>query len=210
MSPAPSAPSDLWLVVGLGNPGPGYAGNRHNVGAMVLDVLAGRLDGGRGASLKAHRSRAWVAEGRLGALPGHRVVLARPTSYMNESGGQVAAALQFFKVAPERLLVVHDELDIPYGDIRLKLGGGEGGHNGLRSISRSIGTKDYVRARVGIGRPPGRMDPADFVLRDFGAAERKELPLLLEQAADAVELTIERGLAAAQNAVHPRGTSVTD
>ena len=210
MSPAPPASSDLWLVVGLGNPGPGYAGNRHNVGAMVLDVLAGRLDGGRSGALKAHRSRALVAEGRLGALPGRRVVLARPTSYMNESGGQVAAALQFFKVAPERLLVVHDELDIPYGDIRLKLGGGEGGHNGLRSISRSIGTKDYVRARVGIGRPPGRMDPAAFVLRDFTAAERKELPLLLEEAADAVELTVEQGLATAQNTVNPRTAPVTD
>ena len=172
MSPS-SAP---WLVVGLGNPGPGYAGNRHNVGAMVLDVLAGRVGGSGGGSLKAHRSRALVLEGRLGPLPGERVVLARPTAYMNESGGQVAAALQFFKVEPDRLLVVHDELDIPYGDIRLKLGGGEGGHNGLRSISRAIGTKDYLRARVGIGRPPGRMDPAAFVLHDFAAAERKELP----------------------------------
>jgi PTH1 family peptidyl-tRNA hydrolase len=210
VSPAPSASSDLWLVVGLGNPGPDYAGNRHNVGAMVLDVLAGRLDGGRGAALKAHRSRALVAEGRLGPLPGHRVVLARPTSYMNESGGPVAAALQFFKVTPERLVVVHDELDIPYGDIRLKIGGGEGGHNGLRSISRSIGTKDYVRARVGIGRPPGRMDPAAFVLRDFAAAERRELPVLLEQAADAVELTVEHGLSTAQNAVNPRTAPVTD
>jgi PTH1 family peptidyl-tRNA hydrolase len=198
-----------WLVVGLGNPGPGYAGNRHNVGAMVLEILAGRLNGGAGATLKAHRSRAAVAEGRLGALPGERVVLARPTAYMNESGGQVSAALQFFKVDPQRLLVIHDELDIPYGEIRLKLGGGEGGHNGLRSISRSIGTKDYLRARVGIGRPPGRMDPAAFVLRDFSATERKDLPLLLEQTADAVELTLARGLAAAQNQVHPRA-SVTE
>jgi PTH1 family peptidyl-tRNA hydrolase len=128
---------------------------------------------------------------------------------MNESGGQVSAALQFFKVDPQRLLVIHDELDIPYGEIRLKLGGGEGGHNGLRSISRSIGTKDYLRARVGIGRPPGRMDPAAFVLRDFSATERKDLPLLLEQTADAVELTLARGLAAAQNQVHPRA-SVTE
>jgi PTH1 family peptidyl-tRNA hydrolase len=192
-----------WLVVGLGNPGPGYAGNRHNVGAMVLDLLAGRLGGGSGGALKAHRSRAMVAEGRLGPLPGERVVLARPTSYMNESGGQVNAALQFFKVDPARLLVIHDELDIPYGDLRLKLGGGEGGHNGLRSISRSIGTKDYLRARVGIGRPPGRMDPAAFVLRDFSAAERKDLPVLLEEAADAVELTLSQGLTAAQNQVNP-------
>jgi PTH1 family peptidyl-tRNA hydrolase len=190
-----------WLVVGLGNPGPGYAGNRHNVGAMVLEVLAGRLSGG--GALKAHRSRAMVAEGRLGPLPGERVVLVRPTAYMNESGGQVAGALQFFKVGPERLLVIHDELDIPYGDVRLKLGGGEGGHNGLRSISRSIGTKDYLRARFGIGRPPGRMDPAAFVLRDFAAAERKDLPVLLEETADAVEVTLTDGLAVAQNRFHP-------
>jgi PTH1 family peptidyl-tRNA hydrolase len=194
-----SPSSAPWLVVGLGNPGPGYAGNRHNVGAMVLDLLVARTDG----ALKAHRSRALVLEGRLGPLPGERVVLARPTAYMNESGGQVAAALQFFKVGPERLLVIHDELDIPYGDIRLKLGGGEGGHNGLRSISRSIGTRDYLRARFGIGRPPGRMDPAAFVLRDFSAAERKELPVLLEETADAVELTLSQGLAAAQNRFHP-------
>jgi peptidyl-tRNA hydrolase, PTH1 family len=201
-----SPSSAPWLVVGLGNPGPGYAGNRHNVGAMVLDLLATRT----GGALKAHRSRALVLEGRLGPLPGERVVLARPTAYMNESGGQVAAALQFFKVGPERLLVVHDELDIPYGDIRLKLGGGEGGHNGLRSISRSIGTKDYLRARFGIGRPPGRMDPAAFVLRDFSAVERKELPVLLEETADAVELTLSQGLAAAQNRFHPAAPARPD
>jgi len=194
-----SPSSDPWLVVGLGNPGPGYAGNRHNVGAMVLDVLAGRV----GGSFKAHRSRAQVLEGRLGPLPGERVVLARPTAYMNESGGQVAAALQFFKLGPERLIVVYDELDIPYGDLRLKFGGGEGGHNGVRSISRSIGTKDFFRARVGIGRPPGRMEPAAFVLKDFSGTERKDLPVLLEEAADAVEMTLADGLEAAQNRFHP-------
>jgi peptidyl-tRNA hydrolase, PTH1 family len=189
-----------WLIVGLGNPGPGYAANRHNVGAMVLDVLASRV----GGSLKAHRSGAQVLEGRLGGPAGERVVLVRPTAYMNESGGQVNAAARFFKVDPDHLLVVHDELDIPYADVRLKLGGGEGGHNGLRSISQAIGTKDYLRARVGIGRPPGRQDPAAFVLKDFSAAERRELPLLLEDAADAVELVLSRGLATAQNTVHPR------
>jgi PTH1 family peptidyl-tRNA hydrolase len=192
-----------WLVVGLGNPGPDYAGNRHNVGAMVLDLLAGRI-GGR---VKAHRSGAAVLEGRVRGGPGpdgERLVLVRPTSYMNESGGQVTAAARFFKVGPDRLVVVHDELDIPYGDIRLKLGGGEGGHNGLRSVSRALGTKDYLRTRVGIGRPPGRMDPAAFVLKDFSAAERADLPVLLEESADAVELLLTEGLATAQNRVHPR------
>jgi PTH1 family peptidyl-tRNA hydrolase len=207
---ATTGPTGPWLIVGLGNPGPGYAGNRHNAGAMVLDLLAARM----GGPLKAHRSRAQVLEGRLGAVPGagrpgERAVLVRPTAYMNESGGQVNAALQFFKVTPERLLVIHDELDLPYGAVRLKLGGGEGGHNGLRSISRAVGTKDYLRTRVGIGRPPGRQDPADFVLRDFSGAERKELPLLLEEAADAVELLVTLGLSAAQNEVHPR-SPVTD
>ena len=186
-----------WLVVGLGNPGPDYAGNRHNVGAMVLDLLAGRI-GGR---LKAHRSGAAVLEGRLRGGPwpdGERLVLVRPTSYMNESGGQVTAAARFFKVEPDRLVVVHDELDIPYGDIRLKLGGGEGGHNGLRSISRALGTKDYLRTRVGIGRPPGRQDVSDFVLSNYSTTERKLLPLQVSTAADAVETLIAEGLERAQ------------
>jgi PTH1 family peptidyl-tRNA hydrolase len=190
-----------WLVIGLGNPGPEYAGNRHNVGAMVLDVLAGqtRLTFGR------HRTRSAVAEGRLppvGTRPGPRLVLAKPSSYMNESGGQVSGLLRFFRVPPERLLVVHDELDIPYGELRLKRDGGEGGHNGLRSISRSIGTKDYCRLRFGIGRPPGRMDAADYVLRDFSAAERKELGLFLAQAADAVTDVATAGWDRAQTAVN--------
>jgi PTH1 family peptidyl-tRNA hydrolase len=148
-----------------------------------------------------------VLEGWLGGPPGsvdrRRVVLARPTSYMNESGGQVNAAARFFKIEPARTVLIYDELDIPYGDIRLKLGGGEGGHNGARSVSRALGTKDYLRVRVGIGRPPGRMDPAAFVLKDFSAAERRDLPVLLEHAADAVELLLARGLSAAQNIVHP-------
>ncbi|HEX8496426.1 MAG TPA: aminoacyl-tRNA hydrolase, partial [Actinomycetales bacterium] len=191
-----------WLVVGLGNPGPAYAGNRHNVGAMVADVLAGRL----GAGFRSHRARAAVAEGRLGVLPGGapgpRVVVAKPSSYMNESGGPVSALVQFFKPELDRLVVVHDELDIPYADLRLKIGGGEGGHNGLRSISRSLGSKDYVRVRVGVGRPPGRMDPADHVLRDFSGTERKDLGVLLEEAADAVELVVTQGLLEAQQRVH--------
>ena len=187
--------------MGLGNPGPRYAGNRHNVGQMVVAQLAGDL----GAKLSSHRSRAQVAEARLhpaGGRPGARVVLAAPTSYMNESGGQVVAAVRFFKVVPERLLVVHDELDLPFGDVVLKRGGGEGGHNGLRSISTSLGTRDYARLRIGVGRPPGRMDPADFVLRDFSTVERKELPFVISDAVDAVTAVLERGWERAQNAVN--------
>ena len=186
---------DPWLVVGLGNPGPTYAGNRHNVGAMVVDLLAGRV-GGR---FKAHKGRADVVEGRLA---GGRVVLAKPKSYMNESGGPVASVAGFFKVPPQRIVVVHDELDIPYGALRLKLGGGDNGHNGLRSIRSSVGTGDWLRVRVGIGRPPGRQDPADFVLRDFSPAERKDLDFHVDRAADSVEALISDGLEAAQNRFH--------
>ena len=188
------------LVVGLGNPGPGYAGNRHNVGAMVLDELAARA-GTRLSPGKGARARALSGEGRLA---GRRVVLARPTTYMNESGGPVRGLLDYHHLPVADLVVVHDELDIPFAAVRLKRGGGEGGHNGLRSISRATGTRDYLRVRVGIGRPPGRQDPADFVLRDFSATERKELDLLVADAADAAELLLERGLDAAQNLVHPR------
>jgi PTH1 family peptidyl-tRNA hydrolase len=187
-------------VVGLGNPGPAYAGNRHNVGAMVLDLLAQRA-GVRLSPGKGARARALSGEGRLA---GRRVVLAQPTTYMNESGGPVRGLLDYHHLPAADLVVVHDELDIPFAAVRLKRGGGEGGHNGLRSISRSTGTRDYLRVRVGIGRPPGRQDPADFVLRDFSAAERKELDLLLVEAADATEQLLADGLSAAQNAVHPR------
>ncbi|MEO6821834.1 MAG: aminoacyl-tRNA hydrolase [Candidatus Nanopelagicales bacterium] len=177
-----------WLVVGLGNPGPEYAATRHNVGAMALDVLADRL----GRRLALHRrSRSDVAEGHLA---GHRVVLARPRSYMNESGGPVAALLSFYKVPIEALVVLHDELDIAFGTLRLKLGGGDNGHNGLKSIRRSVGSGEFYRVRIGIGRPPGRQDPADFVLRPFGATERAEAPLLVATAADAVEALLQDGL----------------
>lgn len=189
-----------FLVAGLGNPGPGYAGNRHNVGAMVLAELtrrAGvRLSAGKGA-----RARALSGEGRLA---GRRVVLAQPTTYMNESGGPVRGLLGYHHLPVSDLVVIHDELDIAFGAVRLKRGGGEGGHNGLRSITRSTGTKDYLRVRVGIGRPPGRQDPADFVLKDFSAVERKELDLLIVEAADATEALLEHGLEAAQNEVHAR------
>jgi PTH1 family peptidyl-tRNA hydrolase len=191
-----------WLVVGLGNPGPKYAGNRHNVGAMVVDELASRGS----TRLTAHKARAAVATVRVGMLPGGApgpaVVVAVPSSYMNESGGPVKALMGFFSVDVDRLLVVHDELDIPAGEVRLKKGGGEGGHNGLRSISSALGSKDYLRVRVGIGRPPGRMDAADFVLRDFGTAERKELPFLIADAADAVEMVVTQGLVLAQQKFH--------
>jgi len=160
---------EAWLVVGLGNPGPSYAGNRHNAGFLVLDLLAERA-GGR---FRAHKGRADTVEGRLA---GRRVVLVKPKCYMNESGGPVASLRSFFKVPLERAVVVHDELDLPYGAVRLKRGGGDNGHNGLRSVTSALGSKDYLRVRFGIGRPPGRQDPADFVLKDFSAAERKELP----------------------------------
>jgi len=184
-----------WLVVGLGNPGDSYAGNRHNAGFMVADVLAARL----GAKFKAHRARADVVEGHLA---GSRVVLAKPRSFMNESGGPVAGLADFYRAQVDHVIVVHDELDLDYGVVRLKLGGGDNGHNGLRSITKSLATKDYLRVRFGIGRPPGRMDPAAFVLKDFSAAERKDLGVHLETAADAVEALLHSGLAIAQNRFH--------
>jgi PTH1 family peptidyl-tRNA hydrolase len=193
---------DTWLGVGLGNPGPEYAGNRHNVGAMTVEELASRDATGGRASFKAHKARARVAEVRL-KVPGPKVVLAVPSTYMNVSGGPVAGLLKYYDVPAERLVVIHDELDIDAGVVRLKKGGGEGGHNGLRSISQSIGTKDYLRVRLGIGRPPGRQDPADFVLKDFSKAERADvLPFLLDDGADAVEALIEVGLLDAQQRFH--------
>ncbi|YAL82761.1 aminoacyl-tRNA hydrolase [Dermacoccaceae bacterium W4C1] len=193
-----------WLIVGLGNPGPGYAGNRHNVGAMVIDRIAADAS----VPLRKHKARAAAAQVRIGVgpggVPGPAAVIAVPSTFMNTSGGPVAALMQFFKVPAEKLIVVHDELDIDFGALRLKRGGGEGGHNGLRSISSSIGTKDYLRLRVGVGRPPGRMDAASFVLKDFNSAERKELDFLLPDAIDALERLIADGLTAAQNVVHAR------
>ncbi|MEV4824042.1 aminoacyl-tRNA hydrolase [Micromonospora sp. NPDC049274] len=187
-----------WLVVGLGNPGREYAGNRHNVGFMVADLLAGRV----GARFGRHkRAVAEVAEGRLG-FGGPKLVLVKPLTYMNLSGGPVAALSQFYKVPPAQVVAVHDELDIGFGQVRIKCGGGEGGHNGLRSMSKSLGTKDYVRVRFGVGRPPGRQDPADYVLSDFSAAERKELDFLVDRAADVVESVIVKGVEPTQNLYH--------
>ncbi|RKR88630.1 peptidyl-tRNA hydrolase [Micromonospora pisi] len=187
-----------WLLVGLGNPGREYAGNRHNVGFMVVDLLAARVGGKFG---RHKRTVADVAEGRLG-FGGPKLVLVKPLTYMNLSGGPAAALAQFYKVPPAQVIAVHDELDIPYGQLRVKCGGGEGGHNGLRSMSKSLATKEYVRVRFGVGRPPGRQDPADYVLSDFSAAERKELEFQVDRAADAVESVILRGLEWTQNAYH--------
>lgn len=183
-----------WVVVGLGNPGPAYAGHRHNVGYLVADELVRRL----GAALKNHRaSRTELADGRIAPL-GPRLLVVRPRSYMNEVGGPTKAVLRFFGVPPDRLVAVHDELDIPFDTMRVKLGGGDNGHNGLRSLRSALGTGEFYRVRVGIGRPPGRQDPADFVLSSYSAAERKELPFQVDRAADAVESLVTRGLAETQ------------
>lgn len=185
--------TDVWLVVGLGNPGPSYAGHRHNIGYMVTDELASRM----GSGFRAHKSgRADVVEGRLSApgVPGPRVVLARPRCYMNEVGGPVKALATFYKVPPAQVVAIHDELDIPFDTMRVKLGGGDNGHNGLKSMRSSLGTGDFHRVRVGIGRPPGRQEVADFVLSDYSSAERKVLPFVIDSGADAVESLVADGL----------------
>jgi PTH1 family peptidyl-tRNA hydrolase len=187
-----------WLIVGLGNPGPEYANNRHNVGFMVADLLAERI-GGR--FKRAGKAQAQVVEGRIGA-PGpasRRVVLVKPMSYMNLSGGPVNALRDFYKVPVANIVAVHDELDIDYGTLRLKLGGGDNGHNGLKSMTKAMGA-DYHRVRFGIGRPPGRMQVADFVLKDFSSTERKELDFLVDRATDSVECLVTEGLERAQSA----------
>lgn len=198
-----SSPSDIpgageqVLLVGLGNPGPAYAGNRHNIGFLVLDELAARLRG----KFKAHKAGADVLEGRLSGV---RVVLAKPRSFMNLSGGPVVGVARFYKIPPTGLVVVHDELDLDFGALKMKFGGGENGHNGLRSVSKSLGTKDYYRVRFGVGRPPGRMAAADYVLKDFSPAERRDLALEIDRCADAVEELVGKGLASAQNTFHAR------
>jgi PTH1 family peptidyl-tRNA hydrolase len=187
-----------WLIVGLGNPGPEYAANRHNVGFMVADLLAERIGG---KFKRAGKAQAQVLEGRIGA-PGpasRRVVLVKPTSFMNLSGGPVNALRDFYKVPLANVVAVHDELDIDYGTLRLKLGGGDNGHNGLKSMTKAMGP-DYHRVRFGIGRPPGRMQVADFVLKDFSSTERKELDFLVDRATDSVECLVSEGLERAQSA----------
>ena len=191
-----------WLVVGLGNPESRYARNRHNIGRMVIDLLVERT----GATLSRHRTRARVAEVRLGLLPGGapgpRAVLAEPTAFMNVSGGPVRALTQFYGLGAERLLVIHDDIDLPEHTLRLERGGGEGGHNGLRSVSQALGTRDYARLRVGIGRPPGRQDVADFVLTDLPPRSRAQWGVTLEQAADAVQTVVLKGFERAQAVLH--------
>ena len=186
-------PAERFLVVGLGNPGTQYAGNRHNVGQMVVQELSRRSS----APFTSHKAGARIADIRV-----PRMLLAAPTSFMNVSGAPVAALMRFFKIPIEKLIVVHDELDIPFDSIKLKRGGGHGGHNGVRDIATALGSPEFVRVRVGIGRPPGRQPAAYFVLRDFTAAERQVLPNLLADAADAVELVITDSLTAAQLKFH--------
>src|SRR3984957_2423758 len=186
---------ERWIIVGLGNPGPEYANTRHNAGQMVIALLAERM----GARFKAHRTRCDIAEGRLAGQP---VTAGRPRSYMDLSGGPVGALAAFYKVPAERIVVVHDELDVPFGTVRLKLGGGDNGHNGLRSITAAPGTRGYYRVRFGVARPQGRMGPAAYVLKEFSVTERKDVPLEVDRCSDAVEALIAKGLTAAQNEFH--------
>lgn len=194
--------SDAWLIVGLGNPGPEYEKTRHNIGQMVLDELAKEV----GGSFKKHsKASAVVVEGRLG-FGGPKVILMKSLGYMNTSGGPVSAVAKFYGIDPDHIIVVHDELDIPFDTIKLKIGGGEGGHNGLRDITKALGTKDYYRVRTGIGRPPGRMDTADFVLKPFSSTEAKDLPFLISNVADATMMLVKEGLLATQQRYHGAGS----
>ena len=196
------AQSAVMFVVGLGNPGERYARTRHNVGHMVIDELVSSL-GTKLSLLK--QSHTLAASARLTASPGAsggQVIFAISQSFMNTSGTPVSSLMKYFHGSPENLIVIHDDLDLPFGTLRLKRGGGEGGHNGLRSLSSSLGTKNYIRMRIGIGRPPQKQDPADFVLSAFSASERKELPFIIVQAAEAVRDVLERGLEAATMRLH--------
>lgn len=194
--------SDAWLIVGLGNPGPEYEKTRHNIGQMVLDELAKEV----GGSFKKHsKASAVVVEGRLG-FGGPKVILMKSLGYMNTSGGPVSAVAKFYGIDPDHIIVVHDELDIPFDTIKLKIGGGEGGHNGLRDITKALGTKDYYRVRTGIGRPPGRMDTADFVLKPFSSTEAKDLPFLISNVADATMMLVKEGLLVTQQRYHGAGS----
>jgi PTH1 family peptidyl-tRNA hydrolase len=187
---------EVWLIAGLGNPGPSYADTRHNLGYRVADLLAERAE----ASWKLHKSRlADVVEGRLGGHSGARVVLARPRVYMNETGGPITGLSRFYKIPTERLVAIHDELDLPFGSLRVKFSGGDNGHNGLRSLRHALGTGGFYRVRLGIGRPTGRRDPSDFVLSNFTAAERADVPMAVDRAADAVESLLTLGLSITQS-----------
>jgi len=188
--------SNTFLVVGLGNPGPNYALNRHNVGQMLLDVVAARF----GETFKAHKSNALVAEVKI--IGGPKLILAKPLSFMNLSGGPTSSLMSFYKLDPESLIVAHDELDIPPATFKLKQGGGHGGHNGIRDIISALDTNDFARVRLGIGRPPGSSDAADYVLKNFSGSEKTELAVTLELAADALEEIALNGIVAAQGKYH--------
>jgi peptidyl-tRNA hydrolase, PTH1 family len=191
-----SAPADhdRWAIVGLGNPGDRYARNRHNVGAMVLPSLTE-------SRFKAHKSGCLVAET---AVAGRRAVLARPMTYMNESGRPVRQLLSWYKVPVDQLIVIHDELDIRFGEVRIKRGGGTAGHNGLKSIVAHLSSQEFIRVRIGVSRPPGRQDPADYVLSDFSSAQKNELEDVIGRAAEAVETILEQGAERAMNAINER------
>ena len=190
------ADDDRWLVVGLGNPEGEYGGTRHNVGADAVRLMARREH----VELSRNkRVRCEVAQVQLGD---HRLALAIPSGYMNLSGGPAQQAAAWFKATPERTIVIHDDLDVEVGKLKVKRGGGHAGHNGLRDVDRALGTRDYLRVRIGIGRPPGRMAAKDFVLRRFNTAERDQIDVTLEEAADAVELLVREGLEPTQNRYH--------
>lgn len=188
---------DTWLIMGLGNPGPRYERTRHNVGQLVVDEIARRRD----ERWKQHKAGARVAESRLGP-GGPKLIIAKSNGFMNTSGAPASALAKFYSISADRVIVVHDELDIPFDALKLKVGGGHGGHNGIRDIAKALDTPDFARVRVGIGRPPGRQDPADWVLSDFSSSERKNLPILVADAADAAELIVSDGLTAAQQKAH--------
>ncbi len=185
------------VVVGLRNPGSDYEGTRHNIGAEVLGELARRH--GERFKAKLMRTRSEIAEVHLGV---EKVVLALPLSFMNESGGPVSAVLRYMKTDVSELLVVHDDIDLDFGRLRIQVGGGSGGHNGIRSLERSLGTKEFSRLKVGVGRPPGRQDPADFVLRRFGTRERLDADLVVVDAADVVERWVSDPQRAQEQAAH--------
>lgn len=195
--------SDAWLVVGLGNPGKTYASHRHNVGYLVVESLAEQASAGFTHSLRlgADVAQSRLAAGVLGGVGADatKVVLMKSRSYMNESGRAVERVASYFGAAPERIVVVHDELDLDPGRIRLKFGGGDNGHNGLKSIRRQLGTGDFYRVRVGIGRPPGSQAPADYVLQPVPAKEREAFDVDIARAADAVVALLTKGLDVAQN-----------
>ena len=183
--------TERWLILGLGNPGPEYANTRHNIGYLVVEEIGKRISG----SFLSHKARADVLEGRLGVgIDAPSLILAKAKSYMNESGGPGKALADFYKTPLDRIIVIHDELDLPFEAIRSKLGGGDNGHNGLKSLSKSLGGPGYLRMRMGIGRPQGRQDPADFVLKPVNTEERKVLPLFVDRGSDAVESLLTRGL----------------